>query len=173
MTKNNFNKEKSIFQIMTNISFVERKHKNEVNEIFIDQKITSSQGLLLIYLYMLDSPTETTQIARYLSLNKSSITHLKQMLLDLQLIEQNTDPKDKRKSLIKINPKGEKIAKSLFQKLKTSSFYKVLEDLNKNDLDSFKEKLLNITKSGFDNQENFTAFLSKIDDHFSSSTSPS
>lgn len=119
------------------ISIIYREHAKYINDNVKDENLSFGLHPLLIKIYRNEGINQE-QLARDFHLNESTITRNLKKLEDKGFIERI---KDKRKKIIKVTPKGEKIAKKVM------------------DFDKKWDEQLNLTDEEYDN---FISTLRKI-----------
>ena len=119
------------------ISIIYREHAKYINDNVKDEDLSFGLHPLLIKIYRNEGINQE-QLARDFHLNESTITRNLKKLEDKGFIERI---KDKRKKIIKVTPKGEKIAKKVM------------------DFDKKWDEQLNLTDEEYDN---FIRTLRKI-----------
>ena len=119
------------------ISILYREHAKYINDNVKDENLSFGLHPLLIKIYRNEGINQE-QLARDFHLNESTITRNLKKLEDKGFIERI---KDKRKKIIKVTPKGEKIAKKVM------------------DFDKKWDEQLNLTDEEYDN---FISTLRKI-----------
>ena len=119
------------------ISILYREHAKYINEIVKENNLSYGLHPLLIKIYKNEGINQE-QLAQNFHLNESTITRNLKKLEDKGFIERI---KDKRKKIIKVTPKGEKIAQKVM------------------DFDKKWDEQLNLTDDEYDN---FIKTLRKI-----------
>ena len=119
------------------ISILYREHAKYINEIVKENNLSYGLHPLLIKIYKNEGINQE-QLAQNFHLNESTITRNLKKLEDKGFIERT---KDKRKKIIKVTPKGEKVAQRVM------------------DFDKKWDERLNLTDDEYDN---FIKTLRKI-----------
>ncbi len=105
-------------------------------DVTVDQWIVLDQLSLNGILSQLEISTKTSKDA-------PTITRIIDLLVKKELAERNPDPSDRRKFLISLSPKGEKVTNKI-RPLNTAFRSSCYEGLNAKTLKSFKETLQTI-----------------------------